>query len=271
MLVHTDGLREKLQGFAFEDLFREELGWDTYKQTLSIAVGETAYALGGRAQKRGFVVLECAPGPDGAVPENATRVRIQQQVAKLAHEHIIIYTDTAKTQQVWQWVKREPGRPAVRRELRYHRGQCGEQLVQRLRAIEFGLEEEDRLNIVEVGGRVRAAFDVERITKRFYDRFKSKHDAFRSFIKGMQEQGDKDWYASLMLNRLMFVYFIQKRGFLDGDPDYLRHRLEKMRQRRGDWQFLSFYRYFLLRLFHQGWAGRRVIGSWTRCSARCRI
>ncbi len=184
MLVHTDGLREKVQAFAFDVLFREELGWDTYKQTLSVVVGETVYALGGRAQKRGFVVLECAPGPDGAVPENATRVRIQHQVAKLAHEHIIIYTDTAKTQQVWQWVKREPGRPAVRRELRYHRGQSGEQLVQRLRAIEFGLEEEDRLNIVEVGGRVRAAFDVERITKRFYDRFKSEHDAFRSFIRG---------------------------------------------------------------------------------------
>ena len=27
-----------------------------------------------------------------------------------------------------------------------------------------------------------------------------------------------------MLNRLMFIYFIQKKGFLDGDPDYLRQR-----------------------------------------------
>ena len=30
-----------------------------------------------------------------------------------------------------------------------------------------------------------------------------------------------------MLNRLMFVYFIQKKGFLDGDPDYLRNRLQR--------------------------------------------
>ena len=34
-----------------------------------------------------------------------------------------------------------------------------------------------------------------------------------------------DWYASVMLNRLMFIYFIQKKGFLDGDRDYLRNRL----------------------------------------------
>ncbi len=49
--------------------------------------------------------------------------------------------------------------------------------------------------------------------------------AFLDFIKGIQPQGDREWYASLMLNRLMFVYFIQKKGFLDGDPDYLRNRL----------------------------------------------
>ena len=31
-----------------------------------------------------------------------------------------------------------------------------------------------------------------------------------------------------MLNRMMFVYFVQKQGFLDGDPDYLRNRLRRV-------------------------------------------
>ena len=70
-------------------------------------------------------------------------------------------------------------------------------------------------------------FDLDRVTKRFYDRFKSEHAAFLKFIKGITDQGDHEWYASLMLNRLMFVYFIQKKGFLDGDPDYLRNRLKQ--------------------------------------------
>src|SRR5262249_6452542 len=61
-----------------------------------------------------------------------------------------------------------------------------------------------------------------------------------------------EWYASLMLNRLMFIYFIQKKGFLDGDPDYLRNRLRLMQKRKGKNHFLSFYRYFLRRLFHEG-------------------
>ena len=37
-----------------------------------------------------------------------------------------------------------------------------------------------------------------------------------------------------MLNRLMFVYFIQRKGFLDGDPDYLRNKLaDSKRTRQG--------------------------------------
>ena len=55
-----------------------------------------------------------------------------------------------------------------------------------------------------------------------------------------------------MLNRMMFIYFIQKRSFLDGDPDYLRNRLETVAKTNGNGKFHSFYRIFLLRLFHEG-------------------
>ncbi|MFA7683833.1 MAG: DNA methyltransferase [Syntrophales bacterium] len=48
------------------------------------------------------------------------------------------------------------------------------------------------------------------------------------------------------------VYFIQKKGFLDGDTEYLRNRLKLVQQARGKDKFLSFYRYFLLKLFHEG-------------------
>ena len=56
----------------------------------------------------------------------------------------------------------------------------------------------------------------------------------------------------VMINRLMFVYFIQKKRFLDGNPDYLRNRLETCRTAWGKDKFHTFYRHFLLRLFHEG-------------------
>ena len=92
--------------------------------------------------------------------------------------------------------------------------------------------------------RVRAALDVERVTKRFYERFRKELEDFGKFIEGITAQGDRDWYASLMLNRMMFVYFVQKQGFLDEDIDYLRNRL-KIVQEQGAGRFQQFYRLFL--------------------------
>lgn len=116
----------------------------------------------------------------------------------------------------------------------------------------FTLDEEDHVSIADANSRVASAFDVEKVTKRFYDRFKTEHQAFLKLISGISDVAGREWYASLMLNRMMFIYFIQKRSFLDGDPDYLRNRLETVATTNGNGKFHSFYRMFLLRLFHEG-------------------
>lgn len=253
MPVNRTRVREALKAFNFEALLIEELGWDRHQtQPFQPLIDGQQYKLTAIAEKRGLAVFLCDPLPDGSIPDYANRRKIENQVRRVAHEHLIIYTDEGRNIQVWQWVRREPGKPAACREHQYHAGQAGDPLIQKLEAISFSLEEEDALTIATVAGRTRQAFDVDRVTKRFFDRFKTEHTAFLNFIKGIQSQGDREWYASLMLNRLMFVYFIQKKGFLDGDTNYLRNRLQSMRERKGKDQFLSFYRHFLLRLFHEG-------------------
>ncbi|HEY7029691.1 MAG TPA: DNA methyltransferase, partial [Thermomicrobiales bacterium] len=124
--------------------------------------------------------------------------------------------------------------------------------LQALAGVRFTLEEEETLDITLATERLQRSFDKDRVTKKFYDRFQKEHAAFLKFIQGIQNETDQKWYASLMLNRLMFVYFIQKKGFLDGDLDYLKHRLERLRRQHGDGQFHTFYRHFLRRLFHEG-------------------
>lgn len=249
MLDATRG-RRLLAEFDFESLFIEELGWDRYGGHLDITVDGSTYQLEGVAEKRGMVafVLRSTDG----IPDSPTRRRVERQAARSVHEHLIIYVDGAGTTQIWQWVRREPGRPIAVREHPYRAGQSGEALIQKLDAIAFSLDEEASVSIVDVTQRARSAFDVERITKRFYDRFKAEHDRFLKFISGLANQDDLEWYASVTLNRLMFIYFIQKKGFLDGDRDYLRTRLGRIQQQAGKDQFHSFYRHFLLRLFHEG-------------------
>ena len=147
-------------------------------------------------------------------------------------------------------------KPAACREHHFRSDQSGDALLQKLDAIAFTLDEEESLTLPGVTRRTRSGFDVERVTKRFYEQFKKEHGAFLKFITGIPESAHHEWYASVMLNRLMFVYFIQRKGFLDDDRDYLRNRLSRCQKEKGQDKFYSFYRFFLLRLFHEGLGGK---------------
>ena len=247
-----DKIIRRLEDFDLRALFIEELGWDRGGSDLEVSVAGRTYALEAVAHKRGLVAYRCVAASAAAFPDHPTRQKIEKAVAKTVREHLIVYVSHDRDAQCWQWVKREPGRPDRTRTHVHRRGQSGESLRQKLHTLAFALKEEEDVTLIDVTRRVRAAFDVEKVTKRFYDRFKKEHAAFLGFIEGIAAAADREWYASLMLNRMMFIYFIQKRGFLDDDPNYLRNRLERVRQQQGNGNFHSFYRLFLLRLFHEG-------------------
>ena len=238
-------VRDCLRRCDFRTMFREYLGWDNDSGELAVDISGETFTLTAVAQKRGFRILHCPQ-----IPARPVRIKIDNKITAAAYEHLIIFTHG--DEQIWQWTRREPGRPAASRSFTIAPGQSGEALLQKLRAISFSLDEEESITIATVAGRAKAALDVETITKRFYTQFTAEHSTLLTLIKGIAEAADLQWYSSLMLNRLMFVYFIQKKGFLDNNVDYLRDRLNKLQQQRGKDKFHSFYRYFLLRLFHDG-------------------
>ena len=124
------------------------------------------------------------------------------------------------------------------------------------------------MTLVDVTRVPARAFDVERVTKRFYDQFKAEHKAFLDFISGITEVADKEWYASLMLNRLMFIYFMQRKGFLNGERDYLRDRLHPLREERARTSSIPSTATSCSRLFHEGLGRSRATASSTKaCSA----
>ena len=252
MPADTAELRSYLRDFDFPRLFVEGLGWNYHPaEPVGVQVDGRDYSLKPVAEKAGFVVYQCDSSVDNNVPQYPVRRKIERAVAKRAFEHLIVFADTGRKAQVWQWVKRERGKPVACREYAVNAGQSGDHVLQRLQRLAFDIEEESSLTVQVATSRVRAALDVEKVTKRFYERFRTELTAFGNFIDGVTAQGDRDWYASLMLNRMMFVYFVQKQGFLDDDRDYLRNRLKRVRNQGGG-RFQQFYRIFLLRLFHEG-------------------
>ena len=249
--------RPLLQSGDLARLFREELGWEPSRQKLTLRAAEQDHTLTAFAEKRGFTAWLCV-APDGGLPAHAIRLKIERKLTETNFEHLIVFTTPDRDRQSWMWVRREPGKPLAVRTHEFSRAQPGNSLLQKLDSLYVSFaEEEAGIAIVQMGGKARAAFDLERVTKAFYRDFDTHRKAFLTFIDGIGEVADREWYASVMLNRLMFVYFIQKKGFLDGDRDYLRHRLQRSQQEKGKDKFYTFYRYFLLRLFHEGFGRRR--------------
>lgn len=242
-----------IKQFNFRELFND-MGWNNDKTSQPIVVDNDTYTLQAVAEKSGFKILLCNPLSNGLIPDYNTRKKIETKVTKLFQEHLIIFFDTKKTEQIWQLVVRQSGKPTKVTETRWHINQDPELLYQRAAGIFFELDEEEHITIIDVTKRIADNFhqNNEKVTKQFYDKFKKEHGAFLQFIKGISDKTNQEWYASLMLNRLMFCYFIQKKGFLDNNKDYLREKLKACKAKKGKVKFYSFYRDFLLVLFHKG-------------------
>ncbi|WP_202925279.1 type IIL restriction-modification enzyme MmeI [Myxacorys almedinensis] len=251
MSLNRARAQKYLQKFDFESLFIEELGWDTVDRvTLPFEIDGEFFEVVAIAQKRGFTVFKCIT-PE--IPARPLRVKLDRQLTDYSKSHLLVFGDEGKTQQTWMWVRQEPGKPLAPRFEQYQVGQSAERLLQKLEILAISYEEEPELTHVGVAhGKVKKAFDVEKVTKKFFTRFEKEHGQFLKFIDGIQSEFDRTWYASLMLNRLMFVYFIQKKNFLDGDSSYLRNRMKRCQAEWGTDTFHSFYRQFLLKLFHEG-------------------
>ncbi len=201
-------IREYLRESEFENLFTQALGWDTHSQTLPVTIDDTEYLLTAVAQKRGVAIFHCPAIPNAHIPDRTTREKIHRAVSTSFHENLIIYTDLEQTEQIWQWGSRSRGNTIRRREISHNTEQAGESLLQRFRSIAFRFDEEEQISIVDVTQRLETAFDVEKVTKKFYDHFKKEHDAFLGFLSGIPDEDMQKWYVSVMLNRLMFIYFI---------------------------------------------------------------
>lgn len=257
--------QQYLGKFEFEPLFVDVLGWNRPAQRhweVGTA-GETAFQQRGVAELAGVAVLQIVV--DGGWPDEALRHKVWREVARHHHENLLIFTDAKDkpAQSLWYWVKRgkdaETGKPKLTpRRHEYFAGQPVDLFASKLQAMVVELSELDasgRIPVLEVARRMESALDVEKTTKKFFKEYQEQHLGLLESIEGIADECDRRWYASVVLNRLMFVWFLQKKGFLDvrngnGDFDYLPKRLAESKQRGKD----RFFGEFLDALFFEAFA-----------------
>jgi hypothetical protein len=95
------------------------------------------------------------------------------------------------------------------------------------------------------------AFDVEVVTREFYNTFVELFHQLKNEIAGNNPtyRDEAATEAQMILNRLLFLYFIQKKRWLDNNPHYLYERFQEYHAK--DPAGHRFYSDFLLRLFQK--------------------
>ncbi|MCJ7654532.1 MAG: BREX-1 system adenine-specific DNA-methyltransferase PglX, partial [Dehalococcoidia bacterium] len=258
MAINYQRTKQYLHEFQFQQLFIEELGWAHCRgNTIPIALEEGECLLSPFAQMGGMVIYQGKIAGNSKLPQAQRRISISREISKVTFEHMVIFTDTGNRESLWLWAKHEAGKPFAVKEHQYKKGMPGDSLLQKLAGIAFQIEdldEEGKIAITDVKSKFQKQFDVEKVTKRFYDEFKAEHSSFAKFLTGIEVQDEVDWYISVMLNRLMFIYFIQKKSFLNGDVNYLANKLADSKKQGAN----QFYRKFLIPLFFEGFAKEAV-------------
>ena len=242
----------------FKELFITEMGWNRFRgqaDILPFEVDGITYRMTTIAERNGFQIITC---PIHVIPTTTACKKIDYRLRRNANDYICIFYLPGSEHHLWiAPVKTVEKRDVVTVE--YETAEKADFLFSKVDALSFDLGEVT--TIVDVKERIQGTFAVnsEKITKDFYTGFKKEHKAFAEFITGIddhieaKDNRNKQWYTSVMLNRLMFCYFIQKKGFLDGNVDYLQHKLKWVQKEQGEDRFFkSFYRGFLSDLFHDG-------------------
>ncbi|WP_341731106.1 DNA methyltransferase [Microcoleus sp. EPA2] len=243
--------RQLLQDFEFNKLFVQQLGWDnpSSPKIISAEIDGETYARKAIAQLLGVVVYEITTA-SGHIPNANQRLTIYREIVQISRENILIFIDANRTKSLWYWVKQEGAKLYPRDHVYVKREPC-DLLLSKVTALKVELAELETLSVIDVAERLQAGLDVERVTKKFFEEFKQQHVEFLSVIRGIDKETDRRWYTSVLLNRLMFVYFLQRKGFIDsGKMLYLQEKLAESKQRGTD----LFYSEFLKTLFFEGFA-----------------
>lgn len=274
--MNRNTFNQLIQQGSWHELFITEMGWNAPQGQHflpTITVDDTDYDFTVVAQRNGFQILTCEVA---AIPNMSVCRKIDLKLRRQANDYIAIYTTPQSEHHLWACpLKLNEKRDMV--VVEYATADQADFLFSKLAAITFDIAE--LTTIIDVRQHVTQAFAVnsEKITKDFYNGFRKQHKEFATFITGIDDNiplydskkkelnRNKLWYASVMLNRLMFCYFIQKKGFLNGDVDYLTNKLRQVQAEEGDNQFYrSFYRDFLVSLFHEGLNAPHHTPEWER-------
>lgn len=101
----------------------------------------------------------------------------------------------------------------------------------------------DGISAFDLMSNCEEAFDIEAVSKEFYKKFVEKYKELRKVIRENNRLSDviTENITQEIINRLLFLYFIQKKGWLNGDYKFLYNNFKSNKK--------EYYKNFLVPLF----------------------
>ena len=140
---------------------------------------------------------------------------------QLAGDLLLVFTNTSASQLHLIQPSYEGTRPTLRRMV-VERDLPQRTAVQQVSSIYWNHQDSGSIRSA-----LDKAFDVEAVTKAFFQEYKRVFDLAMDSVEGFgedeEELENKKLFVQTLFNRLMFVYFLSRKGWLTfkGDKDYL--------------------------------------------------
>jgi hypothetical protein len=177
---------------------------------------------------------------------------VHREVSKRYPDNVLIVRDSSAVR--IEWPRRKPDGDVKYDTFTTSIEQPHQLTFQKLAGAGFEISELSRATLEDVRARVYG-LSSESVTKLFYEQFRDEHDKLAVSISSDAELSNEERhsYSSLLLNRLMFIYFLQKKEFLSNDSNLLNNVLAKCEESTA-----NYYTEALLPLFFEGFNGQHA-------------
>lgn len=228
-------------------VFTDELGWEVSTESVpALELNGGLVSPQVLTSLKGFRIYVV---PCEEIPSRQTMRVVDKALAALSPERMEIFQ--APEGWVWHWPHHSSSGTTTFEAAATAPNTLPVYLAQRLAGLEFTVSDFRKgVTLADVRDRVHGRFDASPVTKKFYVRFADEQTKLAAAIEGLRPE-DRNDYSTTLLNRLMFIYFLQKKEFLNNDPQYLENTLRSVQELRGRDQFYTFYRDALLPLFFE--------------------
>jgi hypothetical protein len=163
--------------------------------------------------------------PDDRLPGITARRAVQRALRPVHAEHLLCYVTQDQKQAAFVWARKRADEKIELRTLPYEVGSPARTTIERVGELAFRLNDlgpTGQPPITVVTDKLNTAFNVEAVTTAFFEDYKNVFADLQQRL--FEATGDEVWahdYALQLLNRLMFLYFIQRKRWLGGDPRFM--------------------------------------------------